>query len=474
MSLFHESIPVVLLERGTPRTISALQSTRPTQLTVTLTQSSGNAELLFSLSELTTRLLLLTHSITSASYATLRDTQALRVDFNHLAPELCTLLRRPSQDRTFLAVLSQPDETRHTFEIVQLSNFRLLSHIELSLIPAPRAEVLSTLAARARDAEALAQSVQVELSAARAETASLAAALEQARTQIADIPTLRIAASRADAADAQSGAARAEADEARATAAAEARARADADIARATAEAAADAARADVTALTRELEAVRARADALPQAQRAVTELAAQVRAANTVAERMREELRGARERDRVRGAVMERQESTVASLEARVAELQRDNRRLSDTAQMRTVERDGVQRRLDAALRKSEEMQIVLASDREIIAYLNRELNAREGVTPTGANRRGFGATSRTPSSAGSNAAASRARVSRPGGKDREVQTTTTTNRDNSRVRHNLPRDMVLPRAKRDAATEPPAGTSAATGVPTTPTVVS
>lgn len=381
MTLYRAQLSVVILDAGTPRTISAIQSTHGTTLTATLSQATAGAELVFTLSELSTRLLLLTHTITPTSYVALRESQALRVDFGELGRELGALLRKASDEATYHAVLSL-EETR--FEIVQLSQFRLLSHVELELSHASPDQVLSTLASRARAADNAAMAADAARHAAETERTALAAELADARVQLGELQMLRDAAAQLDESRNAAQLARAEAESARAEAAAALRARAEAENAREAAVDALEAARASGEALSRDSDALRARAEALAPTRRALTDVSAQIRSANGTIERLRRELRAARERDRVRGAVMERQERATGTLEGRVANLERENRRLSDETALKSVEKDGVQKRLDAALRKMEEMQVVLASDRECIAFLNRELNAREMHSPT------------------------------------------------------------------------------------------
>lgn len=63
----------------------------------------------------------------------------------------------------------------------------------------------------------------------------------------------------------------------------------------------------------------------------------------------------------------------------------------MRDRAALLEVEKDGLSERLKSASRKLEENAAVLASDQQVIAYLNRELNERaigdvSGATAGGA----------------------------------------------------------------------------------------
>lgn len=357
MALFRESLPVIVLDAGVARTPAALQSTPVTPLLATLERRSAADELVFTLSDLGNRLLLLSTTLTPTSYAALRDAQALRVDYAGFPRELAELLRTPAADNNYILVLSLGE--RHKFEVVQLSQFRLLAHIELGLQPASSHELLLAVAKRASEMDTIAKAAVRSENDTKARLATTERLLQIAENARVELEALRPLADACNIARAELDDTKHDAAEARREAA-DARARADvAEQAR--------------TAAERARDAAAAGADA--EARRAVNELATEVRKANTTIERLRDELRTARERERVAGAIMERQESKVAELEKKVKD-----------GDVRRGEMDSLKRRLKAAEKQVEENAVYLASDRETIAFLNRELNRRDALmaTPT------------------------------------------------------------------------------------------
>ncbi len=373
---------MTVLDEGVARTPAALQSTPATPLLATLERRSAADELVFTLSDLGDRLLLLSITLTPSSYAELRDVQALRVDYAGFPRELAQLLRTPATDNNYILVLSLGE--RHKFEVVQLSQFRLLAHIELGLQSASAQELLLAVAKRASEMDAMAKAAVRAENDAKARLATTERLLQVAENARAELEALRPLADACNTARAELDDAKRDAAEARRDAA-DARARADtAERERAAAE--------------RAHEAAVANADS--DARRAVSELAGEVRKANTTIERLRDELRAARERERVAGAIMERQESKVAELEKKVRD-----------GEVRRGEVETLRRRLRTAEKQVEENAVYLATDRETIAFLNRELNRRDMLlaTPTperfkelakkgSSSRKGGGTASATP----------------------------------------------------------------------------
>lgn len=388
---FRESLAVIQLDAGTAPTFTALDRANKTTLTASLTQATPGGELTFSLSDLTNRLMLLQQTITPDSYTALRVAQSLRPEFPDFPAKLSALLRQPAADASFVAVLalSGTPEVAHTFEIVQLSTLRPVPLVTLNPSSAAPDVLLSTLAAQARADAAAAEQAQSAASSAASDLRTTQAALATLRTEHAalnaELPALRAgaaatAAARDDAATAQAALSSLRDEQAAASATsrdevaalrrdltAAVRARADADGLAAALRARADAAEA----------AERARDRAVGEAAR----LAGELTKANATVARLRDELlasrdagRGARERARVRDALVERQESAIA-------EANRERRRLADAARLAEVERDGLAKRLAQSEARIEETTVVLAANDEYIRFLNKELNHRDSL---------------------------------------------------------------------------------------------
>jgi len=353
--LLREGIPVVVLEAGVARTVAALQSSVSRTLTAHLVVQGG--ELILTLSDLAARsgngdLLLLRHTLTAATYGTLRDSQALRVDFSGFPLQLAELLRRPAVDSAFVAVLSLGTNNNNNnnsnsnsgdrFEIVQLSQFRLLAHIELELERATADELLDALQLCIRENMSENESMRRVEEGLRNELVTTQTRLREAEERCGEMEALRTAANNADAATA-----------------------------------AADASRQTLEATRRELLAASREASELRQR---VGEMEDAARISGDRLGRLTSE------RDEYRTRAAGFAEKRMAEIETRLDEMKATNRKLADSNEQLSRERDSERRKLKAAERAAEETAVVLASDRECIAFLNRELNRRDVLlgTPT------------------------------------------------------------------------------------------
>lgn len=413
--LLSATIPVVLLPHDAPRTLTTTAPT--TDLTALLIHSPAEDSVTLTLSDLSTRLLLLRHVLTAAQYGPLRESQSLLIDFAAFPTHLCDLLQRVTSAQDFVATLRLPslsdpiaaiannpvvpshNDVAEEFAIlcvVQTSAVKSITHIELQLRRASHEELVAAVAGRAREAELadarathLQNLLEEERSRARDEAAratqratelmenvnrlqrevdDAATVKERVITLDAEVRRLRnelqgrdesLAGAREDAAAAaatreENDRLRAAAEHAEATAARaeEARRRAIVDL---------DETRRDVTRVTSERDT----------ATREITR-------GNDIIQRLQSEVRSLRAKSKVKATVLGKQEEAVRRLETKISELERDVRRARDRAAMLEVEKDGLNERLNSALRKLEENAAVLASDQQVIAYLNRELNER------------------------------------------------------------------------------------------------
>lgn len=405
--LLLTTIPITLVPAGAPP--QAPPPSAPTPLRVELTHATSSDKLTLTLSDLPGRQLLLRETITAATYAPLRSSQALHIDFAAFGPHLATLLRRVASG-ALLATLATPPApaapgTAAPLRILQADAVKTITHLELSPTVATPADLLAALSSRARDAAALeTQVVELSTRVDAADAAVLAAradANERERVLQDELATARAEAEasarravHADQLADELAQARAAADDAggRAAGAAatvDALAAARADAARARAEVEAlrvneEAARAAQVTAERERDTARAEI-ARARAQR--DEAAAEITRGNALLERLQNALRESRARGKARAAVAARQEDTIRRLEARVAELEREARRARDRAALLEVEKEGFRDRVREMEMRAEESAAVRASDERVIAYLNRELNEQAlGAERTGA----------------------------------------------------------------------------------------
>lgn len=408
-TLLSASIPFVLLPHDAPRTPTATGP--PTNISVFLTHSPADDTLTLTLSDLSTRLLLLHHVLTATRYAPLRESQSLLIDFAAFPNHLCDLFHRVSSASDYVATLrlppissgtpSTPPDVSNSHDIavlrvVQTSAVKSITHIELTLRRASHEELVSAVAARAREAQLaedrvneLQNTLKQQRDQALQDTRTAEQSIQQLKDNISRLENrlqhsqeIDARATRLDEevrrlsqslneAEVQARNARIEADavidvqgeverlrQLVETAQSE-NGRIDDALQRASAER--DEAR-------RESDRIRSERD----------EATAEIAKGNAIIERLQSEVHTARAKNKVKAAVIARQEQTVRRLESRVAELERDVRRARDQVALLEVEKDGLNSRLTSALRKLEENAAVLASDQQVIAYLNRELNER------------------------------------------------------------------------------------------------
>lgn len=401
--LYSEQLPVVLLEPQTARTSSALQSTAPTSLRARLVWTPSPARLLFTLADLTDSLFLLTHSLDTNGYAAMRDAQALRVDFDHFPHHFAQLLKKPEHNSQFMAVLDfSASSSAHSFEILQLSEFKMLTHVHILMQKAPHQELLAAVAETAReariardDANAHAQDLQRTLDRQRDQIETLrndsATLTTQVRanevlqrehnelrnqldhmTQLLDRERNTQEQLRRDISTLQRDRNTAEQE---ATTAKRARQQLDEQLAEAQEEAS------DKQQVQKELDDVRAELTQLASKYEVAT---AEIHKGNSIIERLQTQITNMRTKAKLKTAIIEKQEQAVQLHEQQLAESQREIRRATDKMAMLEVEKDGLAQRLQSARTKLEENATLLASDQQVIAYLNRELNQRAMMSDT------------------------------------------------------------------------------------------
>lgn len=433
--LLSSPVPVVLLPHDAPRILS--RTTGPsTNLTALLTHSPAQDTVTLTLSDLSTRLLLLRYELTAAQYAPLRESQSLLIDFAAFPTHMCDLLQRVSNVEDFIATLRLPqfafddyatqanqvaNNQNHVavLSIIQTSAVKSITHIELPLRRATHEQLVAAVAARAREAEladARARQLQRELdderARARDEAARAARQLEELqqtsdrlRRQLTEGTAAIERATRLDEEITRlEGLVRdrdVRVNEAREQMATNANVREECDRLRQSLQEAEHEAEQSEEGRRR---AIVERDEARREVARVTAERDESVREitrGNDILQRLQTELRTQRAKTKVKSNVIAKQEDNVRKLEGRVAELERELRRMRDRAALLEVEKDGINERLKAASRKLEENAAVLASDQQVIAYLNRELNERAigdvGGATTGGATAGGATTGRT-----------------------------------------------------------------------------
>lgn len=391
--LFAAPLAVTILEAAASASPAALHATPPTTVDATLSLSADASVLTLRLAELSERLLLLSFQLDAAGYTALREEQAFRVGFEEFGGVLAGLLAKVGQDG-FVAVLAGTDGM--TFKIVEINMVRVLVHVQVAVVRASDREMMVALVARAREMEvrvrtteektervaaalreketALAR-VQGQLEGGKEEAIALKEGLEAAeRTEAArlvQVKELESIAARVAELEVSVDVLRKERDAARGEARSVPELRKELDTAKG-AVGGESAARAK---LQEELESVRVKLDAaLAKYNVAVAE----IRKGNGIIDRLENELRTARAKAQVKSAIIAKQEEAVVSNESIISTLERDLRRARDRGAMLEVEKEGLSGRLSSALSKLEENAALLASDQQVIAYLNRELNDR------------------------------------------------------------------------------------------------
>ena len=82
--------------------------------------------------------------------------------------------------------------------------------------------------------------------------------------------------------------------------------------------------------------------------------------------------MKGQRAKAKVKSKVLQKQEEKVKQLELRNSQLEREARKFRDRSALLQVEKDGLEQRLAVATSKLRRNAIVLASDQQVIAFLN------------------------------------------------------------------------------------------------------
>lgn len=386
-TLLSTQLPITILPPSA--TLPSSPPTTPsTPLSATLTYNALSTTLTLTLSDLSTRLLLLSVSLTPALYAPVRSAHSLRLDFASFPSRLAELLLLPRSDPSYILQLHLPerdDGATVPLRLVQFNAYKAFLHVELPLRRASKEELVAALAARAREAEsAIADAAEKKaladerlrlLGQARAEFEQLKNSLPE-RDEVQR--TADEASLRAGEAHAQNQALRAQIAERDQR----------------------------LHGLQSELAEVHGRVGTLPGLQDARAEAERRAVAAEAVmaegraaadllcaerdaartelnATREREgrrqtELRASRAKGKVKAAVIAKQEAAVRAAEKRIAALEREVRRARDRAAMLEVEKEGLSGRLSSACSKLEENAAVLQSDQQVIEYLSRELNER------------------------------------------------------------------------------------------------
>lgn len=396
--LFRHDLPVVITSRPGVPPPNAVATSLQAVLTL-----SPTATLSFTLSDLKDRLFIASFDLSAAEYPAVRDAQSLRVDFTSFPHRVADLLRRPASDPSFSAHLVFPDDILDeetgerpssasasqplaqsvTFSILQTNNFKLLRHLDLTLSLAPASLVRRALADATKSADAARADAEDRAAEASARAEAAEAQLDELRPDAAATPSLR---NRITEVEARLADATAELDMLRPLSAEVEVLREETNRLRNASSASSaecSAAQAQAAAFEEELREARTR----------LHEAAAELRKTNRAASHLEEGATMARRRARVAEAVVERQEAAVEREEKRAAAAERDLRRARDREEMLVVERDGTLARLEAARERIEEADVLQASNQQVIAYLNRQLNsraiARQQGPSTGTGRR-------------------------------------------------------------------------------------
>lgn len=386
-TLLSAQLPVTILPPSTTLP-SAPPTTPPTPFSATLTYDALSTTLTLTLSDLSTRLLLLSTSLTPSTYMPIRSAHSLRLDFPAFPSRLAELLLLPRSDPSYALQLHLPerdDAAPIALRLVQFNVYKAFLHIELSLSRASEPQLVAALAARAREAQA---------AGARADEAQRLADERQALLEASQAEVERLRA-----ATAQSGDVRRAADDAQARLE-ETRAEI-AGLRAALAQQEEKTRRAEdrMEMLLRETQALHAAAGTVEALREAVAEAERKAAAAERTVEEMqagvertrrevqeskereergRAEVRQMRAKGKVKSAVIAKQEAVVVAREKRVGALERELRRVRDRAAMLEVEKEGLSGRLSSAFSKLEENATVLRSDQQVIQYLSKELNER------------------------------------------------------------------------------------------------
>lgn len=316
--LYRDTLPISL----TPHSSTA-PAGPPSSLLVTISSNQSSSALTLTLSDFSSTPLLLSMTLTPATYAPLRASQSLRVTFADFPHHLAGLFGRLGSVPAFSAVLVLPDgDAEARLSILETNQFRVLPHLEVGLARAGGEDVLRALREAMRAAEERARDAGERRAEAEAE---------------------RVAAvARAEAAEEEARKARVEGGQER---------------------------------IRREAADAKA------------AEAEKEVGRMGGVVEGLEVALGKVRRKARVCEEVVLRQEKVVGEGEGRIAELEREVGRVRNALGMVEVERDGLRERVRALKEKVEEAEVVAASNVGVIAYLNRELNEREAGRRRGRN---------------------------------------------------------------------------------------
>lgn len=409
-TLLSASFPFVLLPHDAPYTPTATGP--PTHLSVLLAHSPADDTLTLTLSDLSTRLLLLRNVLTATHYAPLRDSQSLLIDFAAFPNHLCDLFHHVSSAPDYVATLRLPPAAHPSgspvnqqhgphldtaiLRIIQTSHVKSITHIELSLRQASHEELVSAVAGRAREAqlaEDRARNLEKALNQARDQAQQESSRARETIQQFSeDVQRLEDKLRQFDQIESRATHLEAEVQrlnqalihskqdtcDARAGADTVAKVREEMEQLRRANESTQEeinrsrenfrCAVVERDEAHRECERIRAERD----------EATGEITRGNAIIERLQTEIHTARAKNKVKSTVISRQEQNVRQLEARIAELERNVRRSQDQVALLEVEKDGLNDRLKSLMHKLEENMAVLASDQQVIAYLNRELNER------------------------------------------------------------------------------------------------
>lgn len=387
--LFDGYLPISVQPSAGGYTPSSTLPRPSTELQAQLLYSSVDSTLTLTLSDFSTRLLLLHHNLTAETYAEFRDTQSLRIDFTSFRGHLVELIQKPVTSSDFVAVLVLPDEEHRTepvlLRIVQLSAYKAITHIELPFERASQQQLITALAERARIAnsardrtERLLRVVEEKDNALlqlKEEVESLRTEAAQLNHQRQETQTLQIAREQDAAVISELrevlGEKEGQLEELQKQAG-------ELD---------------QVTEQTHELNTAIAEekrlreeeqhkhsdvSNRLTEMEERAENLQKEVDSGKDVIGKLQTEVKSLKAKSMVKSAVIAKQETAVEAQEARIATLERDVRRVRDRAAMLEVEKEGLSGRLSSACNKLEENAAVLANDQQVIAYLNRELNNR------------------------------------------------------------------------------------------------
>lgn len=394
--LFRADIPVVVSPRRSgPNGVTSA----PVPLSAALTLSP-TATLSFTLADLRDRLFHLAFELSAADYPAIRDSQALRVDFAAFPHRFAELLYKPAAEpNLFSAYLVLPEnasDERPLFTIFERNNFKNLKHLELHLSVSTDSVVRRAIADRAKRAESRIAIEQAAVAQVRDEKDALINSLREAedrerslREELSSLTRQRaddeavIATLRSDL-DATSGLRQRIAElegeiSVKVGEIGELRARFEETRGlRNELEQVRESLKVEVAAREKHAADAAALRDEATESAAKLNDAISEIERGNKIIARLEHSSKDSRQKVRLSSAVIEKQEAAVLFNERRIAELERDLRKTRDRLEMVELERDGLSARLNAAKEKLEEGEILQATNQQVIAYLNRQLNKR------------------------------------------------------------------------------------------------